>query len=211
MATFDVEIFLYLHHALAPFLLVAAVLSAIGGGWGALLLVPLFASARHRLLARALTYVLVVNTVLVYGLKHLVARVRPCRCLPEIHALVFGTPTDYSFPSGHSAGSFAFAVFFAVLLVRSGTARAGASPAAASRLGASPAPAASRLGASRWPRLLGAGALVLLAIGVGLSRVVLGVHFPGDVLAGALLGSTVGGLGALLYLRARQPVVPNAA
>ena len=191
MATFDVEIFLYLHHALAPFLLVAAVLSAIGGGWGALLLVPLFASARHRLLARALTYVLVVNTVLVYGLKNLVARVRPCRCLPEIHALVFGTPTDYSFPSGHSAGSFAFAVFFAVLLVRS-------------------APAASRLGASRWPRFLGAGALVLLAIGVGLSRVVLGVHFPGDVLAGALLGSTVGGLGALLYLRAREPVVPNA-
>lgn len=190
MATFDVEVFLYLHHALAPFLLVAAVLSAIGGGWGALFVLPMFATARYRLMARALAYVLVLDAITVYGLKNLVARVRPCGCLPEVHALVFGTPTDYSFPSGHSAGSFAFAVFFAVVLVRGGE------RASALRIG-------------------GAGALVLLALGVGLSRIALGVHFPGDVLAGAILGSTIGGVGASLYLRSTAPrvipIVPDSA
>lgn len=182
MAAFDVRVFLYLHHAFAPFLLVAAVLSAIGGGWGALLVLPLFASVRHRLMARALTYVLVVNTVLVYGLKRLVARVRPCGCLPDVHALIFGTPTDYSFPSGHSAGSFCFAVFFAVVLTR-----------------------------TRTPlRITAAITLVLLALGVGLSRIALGVHFPGDVVAGALIGSTVGGVGGTLFTR-RLEVAPESS
>lgn len=185
MAAFDVRVFLYLHHALAPFLVAAAVLSAVGGGWGALLVLPLFWSTRHRAMARALAYALVVNAVVVYGLKSLVARVRPCGCLPEVHALVFGTPTDYSFPSGHSAGSFAFCTFFAVILVRSTT----------------PAP---------WPRVVGAAVLVLLAAAVGLSRIVLGVHFPGDVLAGGILGATIGGVGAVLHLRRSAPsrVIP---
>jgi len=171
LADLDVRVFLYLHHALAPFVMVAAVLSAIGGGWGALFLLPMFLWERHRLLARALTYVLVANTVVVYGLKSLIARVRPCGCLPEVHALVYRTPTDYSFPSGHSAGSFCFAVFFAVLLTREKT------PA----------------------RIAAAIALVLLALGVGLSRIALGVHYPGDVFAGAILGSTIGGVGAVLF------------
>lgn len=194
MAAFDVRVFLYLHHALAPFLAVAAVLSAIGGGWGALAVVPLFASERYRLMARALAYVLTVDAVVVYGLKSLIARVRPCACLPEVHALIFGTPTDYSFPSGHSAGSFAFAMFFAVVLVR------GERP-------------------ERWPaalRLAAAAALVLVAVGVGLSRIALGVHFPGDVLAGGVLGSTFGAVGAVLYLRSTMrsrvvSIVPDSA
>lgn len=191
MAAFDVRVFLYLHHALAPFLAVAAVLSAIGGGWGALLVVPMFASVRYRLMARALAYVLTLDAVTVYGLKQLIARVRPCGCLPDVHALIFGTPTDYSFPSGHSAGSFAFCIFFAVVLVRS-------------------------VDRPSWRRIAAALALVLLAIGVGLSRIALGVHFPGDVLAGAVLGSTMGGVGAALYLRSHTrsrvvPIVPDSA
>lgn len=177
MAAFDVRVFLLLHHALSSWQGVAALLSAIGGGWGALLVVPMWATPRFRATARSLTYVLCLNAFVVYGLKHLVARVRPCNCLPEVHALVFRTPTDYSFPSGHSAGSFSFCVFFAVLLWN-----------------------ANRL--SPLARGSGAAALVLLAAGVALSRIALGVHFPGDVLAGSIIGATIGGVGAQLHLRA---------
>ena len=49
----------------------------------------------------------------------------------------------------------------------------------------------------RWPALL-------LAALVALSRVYLGVHFPLDVLAGALLGSAVGAAVALPALRRRR-------
>lgn len=175
LGALDVHVFLYLNHALAPALWLFAVLSAIGGGWGALLVPPMFLSPRLRTMGRFLTGTLALDALVVYGLKILVARVRPCNCLPDVHALVFGTPTDYSFPSGHSAGSFAFCVFFAVVLAR----------------------------ASFWTplsRMAGAAALVLLAVGVALSRIALGVHFPGDVLAGSLIGASFGGVGAHLYL-----------
>jgi len=180
LAAFDVRVFLFLHHAFGSWLGAAAVLSAVGGGWGALGLVPLWATPRFRGVARALSYVLVTNALFVFGLKRMVARARPCNCLPDVHALVFGTPTDFSFPSGHAAGSFAFCVFFAVLLWK-----------------------ADRFG--RQARGLGAFALVLLALGVALSRIALGVHFPGDVLAGSIIGATIGGVGAQLHLRRTTP------
>ena len=46
-------------------------------------------------------------------LKPLVARARPCTVNPAIELLV-EVPTDYSFPSGHTAASFAavFALYF---------------------------------------------------------------------------------------------------
>lgn len=155
------------------------VLSAIGGGWGALLVVPMFASARTRSLARSLAVVLLATAVLVYSVKRLVARVRPCNCLASIR--VVDAPTDFSFPSGHSAGSFAFLVFVAVVVVKT-----------------TPRSASTR---ERLARRIAALMAVVLASLVGLSRIALGVHFPGDVLAGAILGTLVAALGAHHHTR----------
>jgi undecaprenyl-diphosphatase len=160
-----------------------AVLSAIGGGWGSLAVLPLLASPRTRRFAGSLAAVLGVTAVLVFALKPLIGRVRPCNCLADAKALVFQAPTDFSFPSGHSAGSFAFSVFSALVLVK-----------------ATPADASDR---ERFVRRLGAAMLVLTAVGVGFSRISLGVHFPGDVLAGAIVGTTVATIGVRVH-RARH-------
>jgi len=119
-------------------------------------------------MARVLAVVLAVTAVLVFTLKAIIERARPCASLDGIHALVFAAPKDFSFPSGHAAGSFAFTVFLAKVLLRRPT----------------PARRAMAIG------------LVTLAVGVGLSRIALGVHFPGDVIAGAILGSTIALVGA---------------
>lgn len=181
MSELDIQTFRLLHHALSgAWIWPMAVLSAIGGGWGSLTIVPMLASMRMRRFAASLAAVLGVTALLVFVLKRIVARVRPCACLADVKALVFDAPTDFSFPSGHSAGSFAFAVFVAVVLVSGVRRDTGAR--------------------ERWLRRGAAAALVLLAIGVGLSRIALGVHFPGDVLAGAVLGATIALIGARLHL-----------
>ena len=89
-------------------------------------------------------------------LKALVGRARPCASLAHVHALVFSTPHDPSFPSGHAAGAFAVAAFVAFE----------ARVHVAAKI-----------------------ALFVLAAGIAVSRVVLGVHFPSDIAAGAALGT----------------------
>lgn len=102
-------------------------------------------------------------------LKPLVARVRPYDVNTVIQLLV-AAPKDYSFPSGHTAASFASA-------------------------------------AALWfakDRYLGKTGIILtttLAVFIGLSRLYFYVHYPTDVLCGAILGILCGYFGKKLICR----------
>lgn len=92
------------------------------------------------------------------GLKPLIARPRPCDLDPSVPLLI-ARPTDFSFPSGHTAASFA-------------------------------AVAVLYYFRCRYWYLAG-----ILAVLIAFSRMYLYVHFPTDILAGALLGLMLGWCG----------------
>ena len=171
----DAELFYKLYgdgHGVTAAIMIA--LSAIGSGWSMVGLPPFLAIRRTRGVALGLTLSLVVVAISVFVLKAIVGRARPCMCLPGVHALYFTTPTDGSFPSGHAAGSFCFATYLALRAMQSGW--------------------------SRRAKIAVAVVLGLFAAGVSISRVYLGVHYPFDIAAGALLGSAIG---AVFGLRIR--------
>lgn len=103
------------------------------------------------LLAALAAGVLVGNVCL----KNLIARPRPCWLDNSVRLLV-SSPTDYSFPSGHTLSS---AIGAAVL--------------------------------TKTDRRLGWAAIPIAAV-IAFSRLYLFVHYPSDILAGALLGAAIG-------------------
>ena len=144
-------------HAPLPDRLAVTLSALVNGGLIWILLTAamlLFPKTRRAGLAMALA-LLLFHLLGNWGIKPLVARPRPCDLNAAVPLLV-DRPHGYSFPSGHTASSFACA--FALWFQR------------------------SRL---RVP------ALVFAAV-MGLSRLYLYVHFPTDVLAGALFGLLLG-------------------
>ncbi|HWT76451.1 MAG TPA: phosphatase PAP2 family protein [Mobilitalea sp.] len=92
---------------------------------------------------------ILINNII---LKNVIARPRPFAALTQLQVLI-ARPTDFSFPSGHTATAFAVAgaIYF--------------------------------MGNKRW----GIGALIFAGL-MGFSRLYLGVHYPSDVLCGAIVG-----------------------
>ena len=136
--------------------------------------------------AVALLFLGGVGTLVALGLNQVVAHAAEERRPYDTyrHALVLVAKThDFAFPSDHSV--VAGALFVSLLLV---VRRAGTEPW--HLVGAAP----TALGNSRrvTPAMLavvGAGALVGLLL--LFARVYVGAHYPGDVVAGALLGAVV--------------------
>jgi undecaprenyl-diphosphatase len=69
--------------------------------------------------------------------------------------------SGYSFPSGHSMNSLIFYGFIAYLLMKNGR---------------------------HWSRCVFAGAVGLMVLLIGISRIYLGVHYASDVLGGFMIG-----------------------
>jgi undecaprenyl-diphosphatase len=100
------------------------------------------------------------------SLKQGVKRSRPAQIIPGFSSII--VPSDhFSFPSGHTSGAFIFATALSLSLAD-----------------------------TNFISGFNAESLMIFtvycwAVMVGLSRVMLGVHFPGDTLAGATLGFSI--------------------
>ncbi|HWC81815.1 MAG TPA: phosphatase PAP2 family protein [Pseudonocardiaceae bacterium] len=97
---------------------------------------------------------------------------------PSLHP-VLATASGYSYPSGHTTGTAAVIGVLLVLCL--------------------PRPVRGR-----WVAVLAAGVLFVLAVGT--SRMVLGVHYPSDVLGGLCLGGAGAWCGRVMTLVPTEPV-----
>jgi len=100
-----------------------------------------------------LTETAAATTFITFGLKYSIKRDRPYIANPDLKAL--SSPTDPSFPSGHT--SVAFATATSLYLA--------------------------------YPKWYVAVPAYAWATSVGVSRMYMGVHYPSDVLAGAVIGA----------------------
>jgi undecaprenyl-diphosphatase len=118
-----------------------------------------FGGQKTRKIAFLGVMALLIANVVVYSLKFFVAEPRPFLTLANVDLLVHAEET-YSFPSGHAASSFA---------------------------------AAFVIGCKYKLNLKGKSyslfyPLMIFAAVIGFSRIYIGVHYPYDVLVGAIIG-----------------------
>ena len=142
-------------------------LSVAGLALSAWIYLTAFAQARPERVARLL-WVCVVGGIIINQVKHRLPNPRPLLALGADHLHVIGEGLRIgSMPSGHSAMAFAV---LALLLAE---------------------PRDPRRRLARGAAVAG---LVLFALGVALSRLAVGAHWPGDALFGAGLGLLFAGL-----------------
>lgn len=114
----------------------------------AMIRVPQYRKGGYMVIAVLIVSLLINNLMI----KNMVDRPRPWVNIDRLDILI-KKPRDFSFPSGHTASSFASAIIINRTV-------------------------------QGW---MGIAALVL-AIGIGVSRMYIGVHYPSDVLAGMISG-----------------------
>ena len=132
-------------------------------------------------------------------LGHLVFEPRPFVSHPTVVHRLIAHAADASFPSDHEAVAAAIAavLVIAALLIRGRERRN------------MPASSATPARAYTWPGRLAsvfAALAVVIAAAIGLARIYVGVHYPGDILGGALCG-VIGALVALALLRIAEPIL----
>jgi undecaprenyl-diphosphatase len=155
------------------------------GGVPALTLLTIFATVYLALAGRKKEAVLTLVVAVGAFVLNTALKSYFDRPRPEVFEAV--KPASSSFPSGHAMGSMAIYVTHGVLL--------------------------ARLAPTWVARVFATFSTVTIALAIAFSRMWLGVHYPTDVLAGALLGLawalTV--LCADEVFRRRRPVVPGVS
>lgn len=107
-------------------------------------------------------------------LKHIICEPRPFVTLDNVHLLI-AEDDPLSFPSGHTTSTFSVVTFFVLNMKEL---------------------------AKRHYKLIDA-ALIIFAVVIPFSRMYVGVHYPGDVLAGALIGIA----GALIVNKYKNSII----
>lgn len=119
------------------------------------------------------------TTLLVHGLKYLLAQPRPAALLDTATFTVIDKVIKSgAFPSGHTATAVVMAGAWLITLFQGARGRYPA-----------------------WAAGIGAAVVLLVAIGVALSRVAVGAHWPSDLLGGTAMGLT--GLAVACWLDTR--------
>lgn len=126
---------------------------------------------KNKKLAVALAITFVVASIFNHFLKMIVARARPFDTYGDI--VNYGNEDGLSFPSGHSLCAGIFATYLIYTLFCSSK--------------------------NKWTISLGVVSITLVVMLIGLSRMVLGVHYLTDIIAGIFFGVTFAFLGILLY------------
>lgn len=149
--------------------LMTAVSSLGDAGWIWIVLTLFFlCTKKYRSMGILMAVSLILDMIFTnMFLKPMIARQRPCWVNDTVE-LISRVPKDYSFPSGHTAASFAAAT---AMYIRN--------------------------------KKIGTAALVLGSL-IGFSRLYLYVHFPTDVLGGALLGAGCAWLAAYLIKKGNK-------
>jgi undecaprenyl-diphosphatase len=132
------------------------------------ILLYLFGGQNSKKVAILRIAALLCTNIIVYILKVLIAEPRPFMVLPNVDLIVNETGI-YSFPSGHTASSFAAATVIGLKL-------------------------SVNIKGKNYRLIY---PLLAFAVLIGFSRIYIGVHYPLDVIIGALIGIS----SALLVLR----------
>lgn len=124
----------------------------------------------YRILLMVVTMIIFSDQVSVM-IKNYIQRPRPCYDQQIGHLVrpITGCGGKYGFFSSHASNTFALAIFF-ILLART----------------------------EKWPRYW-TGVFLIYALLVSYSRIYVGVHYPVDILAGALFGTVLAFSMHLIY------------
>lgn len=126
---------------------------------------------KNKKLSVALIATFIIGSILNRILKSIIGRERPFEIYTDIAN--YGNEDGLSFPSGHSLCAGIYATFLFYTLLKSTK--------------------------NKWTITLGGISLSLLALLIAFSRMVLGVHYLTDTIAGIFLGISFAFIGILLY------------